>query len=80
MHHCLGLFEALSQLILRNGVVEGAYPTLCLKGEEGPATLQGRMAPRIMAVCAVTDDSEMMKTQFAPKGNGNERIKELRNC
>ena len=26
-----------------------------------------------MAVCAVTDDPKMVKTLFAPKGNGNER-------
>ena len=25
-----------------------------------------------MAVCAVTDDPKMVKTLFAPKGNGNE--------
>ncbi|KAF8812995.1 hypothetical protein BYT27DRAFT_7207300 [Phlegmacium glaucopus] len=27
-----------------------------------------------MAVCAVTEDSEMMKTQFVPEGSGIERI------
>ena len=26
-----------------------------------------------MAVCAVTDDPKMVKTLFAPEGNGNER-------
>jgi hypothetical protein len=27
-----------------------------------------------LAVCTVTDDPEMVRTQFAPKGIGNERI------
>ena len=27
----------------------------------------------VMAVCAVTDDPKMVKTLFAPEGNGNER-------
>ena len=27
-----------------------------------------------LAVCAVTDDPKMVRTQFAPKGNGTKRL------
>ena len=38
------------------------------------ATESDRVHLASSAVCAVTDDPKMVKTLFAPEGNGNERI------